>query len=200
MKFQDLNLLDIGNTIQITGVVYSGEGRHLLCFFPGEDLVDLRGLASGEITVLDMNREEWQQFLRQTDIMETEVLTQAGEDQPFVKAILRKSSRQISQHVSWAVYRRDSYACRYCGNDETPLTVDHLVLWEEGGPSTEENLLSACKKCNKTRGNTQYGDWLKHPYYSKVSRNLTAEQREANIAVLGTLDAIPRMVHKQTKR
>ena len=58
------------------------------------------------------------------------------------KAVIRKCQRNIEQGVSWNVFRRDGYACRYCGNKEVPLTVDHLVLWEESGPSTEANLVS----------------------------------------------------------
>lgn len=216
MEFNDLNLLDIGNTIQITGVIYSGEGKHLLCMFPehhgtlsccvpaDDDIAVIvpldRSTLNDQIVMLNMTREQWVTFLRQTDILETEVLTKAGDDQKIIKAILRKSARQVAQDVSWAVYRRDGYACRYCGKDDVPLTVDHLVLWEEGGPSTEENMLSACKKCNKTRGNTQYPDWLNHEFYKRVSKGLKPEVLEANAAIVATLDAIPRMVHKPTRR
>lgn len=211
MKFDDLNLHDIGNTIQITGVIYSGQGKHLLCFFPehhgeleccvpADDNIAVIAPGRDQIEALNMSREEWVQFLRQTDILETEVLTQAGPDAKVVKAVLRKSSRQIAQSISWAVFRRDGYACRYCGNDKTPLTVDHLVLWEEGGPSTEENLVSACRKCNKTRGNTPYPEWLSHPHYQRTSKNLSPRVREANEALVATLSGIPRMIHKPGKR
>ena len=210
MEFKDLNILDVGNSINITGVVYSGDDKHLLCFFPGHhgDITVGQGMpfitspdgVEVDITALNMDRGQWVQFLRQTDIMETEVLAQAGDDMKITKAILRKSARQISQQVSWAVFRRDGYACRYCADDQCPLTVDHLVLWEEGGPSIEVNLVAACKKCNKTRGNTQYADWLEHNRYKQRAKNLTPEQREANLALVPTLDAIPRMVHKPTRR
>ena len=80
-----------------------------------------------------------------------EAQTQA-EDGTLTKAILRKTARQIEASVSWQVWRRDGCRCRYCGRDNVPLTVDHLVRWEEGGPSTEENLVSSCKKCNQSQG------------------------------------------------
>ena len=211
MEFKDLTLLDIGNTIQITGVVYSGEGKHLICFFPGhhgelsscvpaDDNIVVIDPGRDQLEALNMSRDEWVQFLRQTDIMETEVLAQAGPDVKITKAILRKSARQIATQISWAVFRRDGYACRYCGNDNIPLTVDHLVLWEEGGPSIEANLVAACKKCNKVRGNIQYAEWLDHNFYKNRSKNLTPEQKEANLALVPTLDAIPRMIHKPTRR
>ena len=190
MKFSDLNLLDVGNELQMDGAVWGGKGKTLLCLFPGE---------SAEMMFpLEMNQAEWEQFIRQSDIMETEVLTRSP-DGKLAKVIARKSSRVIEANISWKVFKRDGYACRYCGNDSTALTVDHLVLWEEGGPSIEANLLSACKKCNKVRGNTQYGDWLRHPHYVKVSRNLKPEVRAANEAVLATLAAIPRLQHVKSR-
>jgi len=193
MKFSELPLLKVGDTIQMVGAIYEGEGDTFLCFFPGE-------FESGTTRLqrLEMSLEEWQTFIRQTDLLETEVLTKAA-DGTLAKAILRKSQRQIDQNVSWRVFRRDEYRCRYCYRDDAPLTVDHLVRWEEGGPSIEANLLSSCKKCNKVRGDTSYEDWLSHPYYRKVSGNLPEKISKSNEAILPTLDAIPRVVHVKSR-
>lgn len=50
--------------------------------------------------------------------------------------------------------------------------------------------MAACKKCNKTRGNTQYHDWLHHPYYRRrVSKALSEEGRMRNHRLLATLAA-----------
>jgi len=211
-KLDDLNLLEFGNTIQPVGSIWAGGGRMFLCMFPAEHgyVSDIEGnditafvRAADDETVyaeaLNMTSEEWVKFLRQTDILETEVLATAA-DGKLTKAILRKSARQISQHISWEVFRRDGYACRYCGRDNAPLTVDHLVTWEEGGPSVPENLVAADKRCNKVRGNLPYEEWLEHPHYKKVSANLTEEQRDANRKLAATLKDIPRMIHKPTRR
>lgn len=209
MKVQDIGLLKFGNTIQLAGAVYADDKRLYLAMFPedrvvlatsGESVVHFRPGDPDEhgVYVLDMNNEDWEGFLRQTDLMEVEALTQA-KDGTITKAILRKSARQIEQGVSWRVFKRDGYACRYCGNDDTPLTVDHLVTWESLGPSTEANLVSACRKCNKTRGETPYGAWLLHPYYLEVSKKLTPEVRAANEALLVTLDKIPLRVNQKSR-
>jgi len=194
MKFSELKLLEVGHTIHLVGAIYADEVRDLdiLCFFPGE-------AAEHASEILEMDTDEWNKFLRQSDVMETEVLARA-KDGKVCKAILRKSARQIGQDVSWQVFKRDGYACRYCGRDDVPLTVDHLVLWEEGGPSTPENLVAACRKCNKKRGNTPYGGWLCHPYYRRVSENLSTAKRHDNLDLVAKLDAIPRVLHKRTKR
>ena len=92
------------------------------------------------------------------------------------KAVLRKSQRNIEQGISWQVFRRDKFTCRYCGKDDVPMTVDHIVRWENLGDSVPDNLTCACRKCNKTRGGMEYPDWLDSDYYKKVSKNLTAEQ------------------------
>lgn len=206
MRLDEVNLLAFGHTIQMVGAVYAGEGKLYLTLFPDE----LGEVSAGatfrqkdsnadEVVTLDMNLDDWTRFLQQTDLLETEILTKAS-DGKLAKAIVRKSQRQISQGVSWEVYRRDRFLCRYCGANDVPLTVDHLVLWEEGGPSIVSNLLSCCRKDNKTRGNTPYGAWLEHPYYKRVSRNLDAATRQANLALVGTLDAIPRLTHQPAHR
>lgn len=41
--------------------------------------------------------------------------------------------------------------CHWCGRAGT--TVDHLVPISRGGTNDDDNLVSACAKCNEARGN-----------------------------------------------
>lgn len=210
MKLKDLNLLKVGDSIQMAGAVYAGEGKMYLCMFPedGGAILDVEGndcvefvSKNGERLIaetLDMDHEDWKEFLFQTDVMQTEILTKAS-DGTLAKAIVRKSQRQIDQNVSWKVFRRDGYKCRYCGADDVPLTVDHLVCWEAGGPSVEENLVSSCKKCNKIRSNTTYEEWLQHPHYKAQSKKLAPEVRAANEALVGTLTKVRKYVNVRSR-
>lgn len=191
---KDLNILDVGNSIQMTGAIYSGNGKHYACLFPDE-----HGIQSRDVEILEMDHKEWEVFLHQTDHLETEMNLLDPETGKIVKAIVRKSQRQVDQNVSWKVFRRDRYRCRYCGRDDVPLTVDHLILWENSGPSIESNLVSACKKCNRTRGNTEYKDWLQSDYYKKVSARIGQLVHADNEALIGTLDSIPRVTHKRSR-
>ena len=208
-----INLLSIGNTINLAGTLYLGEGKAYLVMLPEYagfvtversyyDVVfkDIKSCTDHPVCELNLTRDEWEIFHRQTDLQETEILQAAGPDGKLVKVIVRKTQRQISQNVSWQVYRRDSYSCRYCAANDVPLTVDHLVLWEEGGPSEARNLVSACKPCNNKRGNLSYEEWLKHPYYLKVSQNLSESGRQANRELAPTLEKIPRLTHKRSSR
>jgi len=201
MKLADIDILRVGNDIQIAGAVFADGDRIYLLPLPDalteEQRTTLEKILdnpkSGEdyaVAVLDMDLTDWQRFIQQTDLLEVEILQKAA-DGTLAKILLRKSGRQIEQGVSWKVFKRDGYKCRYCGADDVPLTVDHLVCWESGGPSIEANLTSACRKCNKIRGDKSYADWLKDPYYLRVSQRLDEATRKANEAILPTLARIP---------
>ena len=194
MKLRDLNLLDFGDKIGMCGAVMNdNDGTTYLCMFPTQP-------APSKIETLCMDLTDWQTMLKQLDIQEVEVLTKDKASGELVKAILRKSQRMIENRVSWAVFKRDYYHCRYCGADGVPLTVDHLVLWEEGGPSIEENLVAACRPCNKARGCMEYGEWLRSPYYKKASRNLPMAMTEANDKLVTAIRLIPRRYSERETR
>ena len=190
-KFDDMRLLDFGHKIMIGGVVYSGNGKNYVCLLPEDTSFD------DEFCALDLNLDEWKKIVRQTDLMETEMLEQdLGK---LSKIIIRKSTRVIEQGLSWRVFKRDGYKCRYCAKDGIPMTVDHLILWEDGGPSIDENLVTACRRCNKTRGSILYPDWLEHPFYLKVSKNLDQDVLDANLDLVETLEDIPVRIHVRSR-
>ena len=169
MKFKDFDVLKIGNSLEIKGVIYGNAIEDVIIMLPDQEVSDM-------VEMIEPTLQEWNSVIRQSDLLETEVI--AGDMNK--KVILRKSTRQIDLKVSWSVFRRDGYKCRYCGNDHVPLTVDHIVLWEDGGPTIEENLITSCKKCNNTRGNAPYDVWLDSLGYELVSRNLTEEEKLKN--------------------
>jgi len=155
-KFEHFDVLSIGTQLEIVGVVYGSEEENIIIVLPDESILE-------HMQVLFPTLDEWQQIVRQSDLKETEGMVKGK------KVILRKSTRQIEQKTMWEVFRRDDFTCRYCNADNVPMTVDHVVLWEEMGPSIPVNLITSCKKCNNARGNMQYEEWLKSPYYlSKV--------------------------------
>lgn len=79
------------------------------------------------------------------------------------------------------------------------MTVDHVICWEVGGPSIEENLVTSCRKCNKLRGNMLYGDWLNSKEYQERSRGLSEKDLQKNLDVLEILDKIPIKHHIQKR-
>ena len=49
---------------------------------------------------------------------------------------------------------RDDHMCQYCGaKGDRMMTVDHVIPRSKGGPSTWENLVCACMRCNNRKNN-----------------------------------------------
>lgn len=193
VEFDEFPLKEVGHLVLLAGVVFEGPQFTYLVPFP-----DCGGFDPGDLAEVILNLDEWNAILKQSDTMETEVLQQAA-DGTIVKAMVRKCERLIAGQVSWNVFKRDGFKCRYCGRDDAPLTVDHLVLWEEGGPSIEENLVAACKKCNKARGRMPYAEWLRSPHYLRVSKGLVGAIPTLNEELVAKLDTIPRFVRVRSR-
>jgi hypothetical protein len=193
VTLNEIDILDVGNSIQLGGAIWTGNGKLYLVPLPDEPL-------DGDIEILRMDASQFERFLNQSDVLDVR-----GPG----KAILRKSQRQIDQWISWRVFKRDAYACRYCGRDDVPLTVDHIILWEEGGASVEDNLLTACRRCNKLRGSMEFSQWLTSAEYNKVSEESEEfgiysieyiQRRKNNEQVLDKLGELKKIVAKPRSR
>lgn len=53
------------------------------------------------------------------------------------------------------VFARDRHICQYCGDifSAKDLTLDHVLPKSKGGRTTWENIVTACKPCNHSKGN-----------------------------------------------
>jgi 5-methylcytosine-specific restriction endonuclease McrA len=63
------------------------------------------------------------------------------------------------------VFHRDQHQCQYCGKTSM-LTLDHVIPKSRGGRETWENMVTACLRCNVSKGNKtpqEAGMPLKHP-------------------------------------
>ena len=72
-----------------------------------------------------------------------------------------------------ALYLRDGLACCYCGDgieDGIRLTLDHLTPYSQGGNNEAGNLVTACLKCNSSRGAR---DW--HEFAAAVATYLDGD-------------------------
>lgn len=143
---------DLGNSVQIRGAIFGDGENDMLIYLPEEymatDMFDMKPSV-----------EEWQALLKQTDDSMMAIMDPL---KGIVKAIVRKNQRQIEEAVRWRVYHRDGFKCYYCGRGgaEVPLTVDHILAQELGGETTMENLVSACRPCNKLKKNMTVDEWL----------------------------------------
>ena len=54
--------------------------------------------------------------------------------------------------------------CPYCGIEEGPWEMDHIVPKSVGGPDTPENKQLVCWRCNKAKSvssDAEYREWIK---------------------------------------
>jgi 5-methylcytosine-specific restriction endonuclease McrA len=53
-----------------------------------------------------------------------------------------------------AVFARDRETCQYCGQQpgRANLTMDHVIPRSQGGQTTWENVVTACRDCNHRKG------------------------------------------------
>jgi len=51
-----------------------------------------------------------------------------------------------------SIFARDNYTCQYCGSPSRDLTIDHVIPKRLGGPTSWENLVCCCRKCNSRKG------------------------------------------------
>jgi len=71
----------------------------------------------------------------------------------------RTTPRCANVRLRYAVLTRDFCKCQVCGRSPatdpaTRLHVDHKIPWSLGGPTTLENLVTLCEKCNLGKGNS----------------------------------------------
>lgn len=69
-----------------------------------------------------------------------------------------KGSKWIRRDKRLAIYLRDQYRCVYCNRNLATVTaklrtLDHIVPVTRGGDNSETNLVTACKRCNDSKGN-----------------------------------------------
>ncbi|TWU65681.1 MULTISPECIES: HNH endonuclease [Crateriforma] len=91
---------------------------------------------------------------------------QAGED--YLQAVgfelmvprivrLTRFDRMPAQTVRFNrknLFTRDDHRCQYCGKNEPThkLSLDHVVPRSHGGPTTWENVVCCCLRCNSRKG------------------------------------------------
>lgn len=57
------------------------------------------------------------------------------------------------------VFERDNFTCQYCGETSGPLECDHRVPLSRNGTSELENLVTACRRCNRSKKDKLLTEW-----------------------------------------
>lgn len=62
--------------------------------------------------------------------------------------------------ISLEVFERDNYTCQYCGQIGGLLEVDHVVPFSKGGSDSVDNLITACRHCNRQKRDKSVEEFL----------------------------------------
>jgi hypothetical protein len=86
-----------------------------------------------------------------------------------------RGPRDPSLRLRFRILLRDHFRCRLCRRSPATragvsLHVDHITAWEQGGPTTYENLQTLCVDCNLGKSNLSVA-----PYASNQSLQPTVE-------------------------
>lgn len=63
------------------------------------------------------------------------------------------------------VFLRDQFTCQYCSKilPESQLNLDHVLPRDKGGPTTWENIVTSCFRCNTRKANKLPQEVGMHP-------------------------------------
>lgn len=104
-----------------------------------------------------------------------------------VKGFERK--RKTNQGSNWiwrgtrkVIYFAADHRCVWCnkkeGEDDTVLSLDHIIPNAYGGSNKKENLLTCCTLCNSVRGDKLIPQWVKY-----MKKNNIGTQEQIDLAV-----------------
>jgi 5-methylcytosine-specific restriction endonuclease McrA len=117
--------------------------------------------------------------LKVTDPAMERLLIHLGLAEPYRRGA--KAKRELSAKRRFEVFKRDNFTCQYCGrsvsSEDLPvlkksndpaldelmvqlklakygviLEVDHIIPLNRGGGDDMDNLVTACKDCNRGKG------------------------------------------------
>ena len=69
------------------------------------------------------------------------------------------------------IFQRDQNCCKYCGQNNKKLSIDHVIPRSRGGTDNWENVITACLQCNVSKGN-RTPDEAKMPLLGKPYKPL----------------------------
>jgi hypothetical protein len=147
---------DVGSNLRLEGIIIAGEDQIGIVVLPGSEPLEDR-----KVSYIYPSTEEICEFIRFSD--DPEILTD-----PVRKIFQRKLRFAISGDIQQKVWAADNFRCMYCDAQmgKTLLTIAHFIPLELGGVNDTSNYLTACKKCNKRKGNIhpkEYFESLKEP-------------------------------------
>lgn len=70
-----------------------------------------------------------------------------------------RPSSEVWRRLRQRIFTRDGFTCSYCGAHGVKLECDHIVPVSRGGTSDEDNLTTACFRCNRSKRSKMLNEW-----------------------------------------
>ena len=70
-----------------------------------------------------------------------------------------RPSPEIWKKIRERIFVRDDYTCQYCGIRGSNLECDHVLPVSRGGGHDDENLVTACFTCNRSKRAKTVSEW-----------------------------------------
>ena len=70
-----------------------------------------------------------------------------------------RPSAEVWMQIRARIFERDNFTCRYCGARGVQLECDHVTPVSQGGSSESDNLVTACRDCNRRKGARTPEQW-----------------------------------------
>jgi 5-methylcytosine-specific restriction endonuclease McrA len=86
--------------------------------------------------------------------------TQALQD-PEISGVEYQQGSVMGYEVREYLLEKWHRTCAYCGKQNLPLQIDHIVPRAKGGTDRASNLTLACEACNQTKDSQDVGEFLK---------------------------------------
>lgn len=77
----------------------------------------------------------------------------------FVRVTTGRPCHSEWKQIRRRIFQRDDYTCAYCGVRGHSLECDHIHPVSRGGLNDDDNLTTACKKCNQSKKNKTLQEW-----------------------------------------
>lgn len=91
--------------------------------------------------------------------------------QPWLEVVIEPGPRESLEWLRRRLQEFWGEACVYCGNDDVPLDIEHIVPRKRGGRDEPGNLTLACARCNATKGQKTAAEFG-HPHIHEMARGM----------------------------
>ena len=94
-----------------------------------------------------------------------------GSPEGFLYNLHTCSSAEAKRMWKESIKARWDHKCAYCGTEDRPLSLDHIVPQCKGGSNHINNVLCACTQCNADKGHEDWIIWyLEQPFFTEERR------------------------------